>query len=200
MGKIPLSYEYERDDFYCYPDSKTLRNKLGIKDEKTLDDAEREITGLKAVEFVSNPFPEKLDFNYIKKLHKFLFQDIYDWAGEIRTIDISKGNIFCQHELIEINAEVLLNELESEHYLVDTSDNMAERLAYYLGDLNSIHPFREGNGRVQRLFIAELARRAGYSLDFSNISPREMIIASDEAFRHNYEPLEEIIQKSLIRK
>ena len=198
MGEAPLSYEYERDDFYCFPDSRVLRNKLGIRDERMLDAAEREITGLKAVEFVNNPFSEKLDFNYIKKLHKFLFSDIYDWAGETRVIDISKGNIFCQHELIEVNAEALMNELNMEDYLVD-SDDIAERLAYYLGDLNSIHPFREGNGRVQRLFIAELARRAGYSLDFSNITPKEMIIASDEAFHRNYEPLEEIIQKSLAR-
>ena len=196
MSETPLSYEYERDDFYCFPDSKVLRNKLNIRDEETLNSAEREITGLKAVEFASNPFPEKLDFSYIKKLHKFLFGDIYDWAGETRIIDISKGNIFCQHELIEVNAEALMNELNAEGYLVN-SDSITEKLAYFLGDLNSIHPFREGNGRVQRLFITELARRAGYSLDFSGITPMEMIIASDEAFRHNYEPLKEIIQKSL---
>lgn len=191
-----LSYEYERDDYYCYPDSKVLKNKLGITNEGTLDEAEREISGLKAVQFSNSPFDNKLDFSYIKKLHQFLFQDIYDWAGEIRKIDISKGNIFCQHELIEVNAEALMRELESENYLKD-SNNIAERLAYYLGDLNSIHPFREGNGRVQRLFIAELARRAGYELDFSGITSQEMIIASDQAFHHNYEPLSQIIQKSL---
>ena len=76
MDEAPLSYEYERDDFYCFPNSKVLRNKLGIRDEKILDVAEREITGLKAVEFANNPFPEKLGFGYIKKLHKFLFNDI----------------------------------------------------------------------------------------------------------------------------
>ena len=81
MGEAPLSYEYERDDFYCFPDSRVLRNKLGIRDERMLDAAEREITGLKAVEFVNNPFSEKLDFNYIKKLHKFLFNDIYGFTN-----------------------------------------------------------------------------------------------------------------------
>lgn len=196
MVKTPLSYEYERDDFYCYPDSTVLKNKLDIKDWETLDKAEREITGLKAVQFSDSPFQDELDFNYIKKLHKFLFQDIYNWAGETRKVDISKGNIFCQHELIEVNADFLMNELKAEKYLLDTID-IVKRLAYYLGDLNSIHPFREGNGRTQRLFVAELARRAGYDLDFSGITPEEMIVASDEAFRHNYEPLEQIVAKSL---
>ena len=196
MAKTPLSYEYERDDFYCYPDSTVLKNKLDIKDWETLEKAEREITGLKAVQFSDSPFPDELNFNYIKKLHKFLFQDIYNWAGETRKVDISKGNIFCQHELIEVNADFLMNELKAENYLLDTTD-IVKRLAYYLGDLNSIHPFREGNGRIQRLFVAELARRAGYDLDFSGITPEEMIVASDEAFRHNYEPLEQIVAKSL---
>ena len=196
MVKTPLSYEYERDDFYCYPDSAVLKNKLDIKDWETLEKAEREITGLKAVQFSDSPFPDELNFNYIKKLHKFLFQDIYNWAGETRKVDISKGNIFCQHELIEVNADFLMNELKAENYLLDTTD-IVKRLAYYLGDLNSIHPFREGNGRIQRLFVAELARRAGYDLDFSGITPEEMIVASDEAFRHNYEPLEQIVAKSL---
>lgn len=196
MPTSPLSYEYGRDDYYCYPNSNVLKNKLNIEDEKSLDAAEREISGAKAVEFMRNPFPEQLDFNYIKRLHKWLFEDIYDWAGETRKIDISKGNIFCQHELIEVNAEALMNELKNENYLID-SKNIEERLAYYLGDLNTIHPFREGNGRVQRLFIAELARRVGRELDFSNISPKDMIIASDEAFRHNYEQLEQIIYKSI---
>ncbi|MBQ6460813.1 Fic family protein, partial [Candidatus Saccharibacteria bacterium] len=98
--------------------------------------------------------------------------------------------------LIEVNADFLMNELKAENYLLDTTD-IVKRLAYYLGDLNSIHPFREGNGRIQRLFVAELARRAGYDLDFSGITPEEMIVASDEAFRHNYEPLEQIVAKSL---
>lgn len=195
---VPLSYEYERDDYYCYPDSKVLKNLLGITGEKELDAAEREITSLRIAKLEDEPLKGDLDFSYIKKLHKYLFEGIYEWAGEIRQIDISKGNIFCQHELIEANAEALFNELQYDNFLLGLNEQeLIAKLAYYLGDLNNIHPFREGNGRVQRIFIRELASRAGYLINFSNVTPIEMIKASDAAFRRDYSLLEKIIAKSI---
>ena len=143
----------------------------------------------------------ELNFDYIKKIHKYLFDEIYDWAGKVRKTDISKGNIFCQHELIEVNAEALMAELKTEKYLIgQNKDTTIKRLAYYLGDLNTIHPFREGNGRVQRLFIGELASRIGYFVDFSSISAEEMIKASDRAFHHDYKMLEELIARTITEK
>lgn len=196
MPSITLSYEYERDDYYCYPDSSALKNKLNIEDEEALNEAEREITALKTLELIDRPLNGELDFDYIKRLHKHLFSDIYDWAGELRKTDISKGNIFCQHELIEVNAEVLFNELKAENYLEGLDkDAIVKRLAYYLGDLNTIHPFREGNGRVQRLFIRELASRAGYLINFDGITTEEMVQASDKTFRHDYEMMEELLAR-----
>ena len=196
MSSIPLSYEYERDDYYCYPNSSVLKNKLNIEDEKALSEAEREITAIKTLELIDRPLKGDLDFNYIKRLHKHLFSDTYVWAGEIRRIDISKGNIFCQYELIEVNSEVLFNELKAENYLEGLDkDTIIKRLAYYLGDLNTIHPFREGNGRVQRLFIRELASRIGYLVNFDGITTEEMVRASDMTFYHDYEMMEELIAR-----
>ena len=198
MESSPLSYEYERDDYYCYPDSPVLINKLNIHDDKELSLAEREITSLKAAELLENPLKGELNFDYVKRLHCHLFEDIYDWAGKIRRVDISKCNIFCQHELIEVNADFLFNELKSDNYLSNYKEpELIEKLAYYMGDLNSIHPFREGNGRVQRAFIRELASRIGYLINFDAISQKEMIKASNAAFNHDYEPLAKIIAKSL---
>lgn len=196
MSSVPLSYEYERDDYYCYPDSSVLKNKLNIENEKALNEAEREITAIKTLELIDKPLKGELDFDYIKRLHKHLFSDIYDWAGELRKTDISKGNIFCQHELIEINAEVLFNELKAENYLEGLDKNtIIKRLAYYLGDLNTIHPFREGNGRVQRLFIRELASRVDYLVNFDGITTEEMIQTSDKTFHHNYEMMEDLLAR-----
>ena len=175
-----------------------MKNELGIEDEKELDAAEREITSLRTAELNSEPLDGDLDFTYVKRIHGYLFERIYEWAGKIRKTDISKGNIFCQHELIEVNAEALFNELKAENYLVGLDKRViVKRLAHYLGDLNTIRPFREGNGRVQRIFIRELAARAGYLVNFDGITQEEMIKASDAAFNHDYEPLEEIIAKSI---
>lgn len=201
MSSIPLSYEYERDDYYCYPNSSVLKNKLNIEDEKALSEAEREITAIKTLELIDRPLKGELDFNYIKRIHRHLFSDIYVWAGELRRIDISKGNIFCQYELIEVNSEILFNELKTENYLEGLDkDAITKRLAYYLGDLNTIHPFREGNGRVQRLFIRELASRIGYLVNFDGITTEEMIQASDKTFYHDYEMMEELIARVIKSK
>ena len=88
MSSIPLSYEYERDDYYYYPNSSVLKNKLNIEDEKALSEAEREITAIKTLELIDRPLKGELNFNYIKRLHRHLFSDIYVWAGELRRIDI----------------------------------------------------------------------------------------------------------------
>ena len=201
MVSSPLSYEYERDDYYCYPNSPVLKNELGINNEKEFAEAEREITSLKIAKLNNEPLEGELNFDYVKRIHRYLFDGIYEWAGEVRRTDISKGNIFCQHELIEVNTEALFNQLKSEGFLVGLDEeDIVIKLAYYLGDLNTIHPFREGNGRVQRLFIRELASRAGYLINFDGITPEEMIKASDAAFHYEYEPMEAIIAKSIKKK
>lgn len=86
-------YFYEQDTFYCYPNTYVLKNKLGITDEAELKKAEREITSLRTAQLLQNPIAGVFDFNFLKKIHKFLFGDIYEWAGKTRNVNISKGNI-----------------------------------------------------------------------------------------------------------
>ena len=195
----PLSYEYERDDYYCYPNSSVLKNKLGILDEKTLVEAERKLTTLKLAELGHNPIPGELNFDYLRKIHRFLFSDIYEWAGENRKIDISRGNIFCMHELIDVCMNKLMDELKSEGFLNSLDrDEVIKRLAYYIGEMNTIHPFREGNGRTQRAFIREVAARNGIRLVFDKITPKEMIEASDKTFHHDYEMMENLLKRAIV--
>ena len=139
------------------------------------------------------------DLMYLRKIHRFLFSDIYEWAGENRKIDISRGNIFCMHELIDVCMDKLMNELEAEGFLNSLDrDEVIKRLAYYIGEMNTIHPFREGNGRAQRAFIRELAARNGIRLVFDKITPKEMIEASDKTFHHEYKMMEDLLKRAVV--
>ncbi len=193
-------YEYEWDQEYCYPHSGVLINKLGIKDHDELVTAEREITSLKIAVAKAEPIPGEFDFEHLKRIHKFIFEDIYTWAGEYRHVNIAKGNQFCLHQNIEMYAGSICGKLKAENYLIDCNDNVAHRLAYYLSEINVLHPFREGNGRAQRLFIEYLADYAGYKVDFSNVSAKEMIVASAESFARDYTKINEMFERITTKK
>lgn len=191
-------YEYEKDDFYCYPNSYTLKNKLNITKSKELKQAEREITALRTAQLMVEPIAGKFDFIHLKTIHAFLFSDIYEWAGKVRTVNISKGNQFCLCQYIESQMEEVMNKLRSENYLAGLDIIViSKRLAYYLSEINAIHPFREGNGRAQRIFIQELAERNRYRLDWSKIAKEEMLEASVQSFNLEYRLIEELILRAL---
>lgn len=189
------SYSYGNDDVYCYKDSNVLKNKFGITDWDELQELERNITSLKEQLVLDNK-KDVLDFKFLKKIHKTLFSDVYSWAGKVRTVDIAKGTLFCRVFAIEEEAAKVFEELKNERYLMDCSEqDLPKRLAYYISEINAIHPFREGNGRAQRIFMSVLAERIGYHLDFTGITDTEMIEASYSAFMRNYSKMEEIFQR-----
>ena len=191
-------YDYEYDTTYCYPQANVLKNKLNIKDADSLLEAEISITALRILELKQSYPDGKLDFSYFKHLHFYIFQDIYGWAGKTRTVNISKGSQFCMYQFIDNQATNLFGKLEEENYLADTK-NLAKKLSFYLSELNAIHPFREGNGRAQRMFIEILAYRAGYEVDFSEVTAEE-IEASYQSFNQNYDPMNAIMRRITIPK
>lgn len=191
-------YDYEWDSSYCYPHSFILRNKLNIQDGKLLNETERKLTALRILTLQSKPMKGCFDLKHLQKIHHFIFQDIYTWAGELRTVNIAKGNQFCNCMYIEPGSKPIFDKLKSEdNFLIGTpQDTINERLAYYLGEINVIHPFREGNGRTQRVFIQYLAQVAGYHIDFSNVTGREMIEASAFAFDCDYGAMTELLKRA----
>jgi len=187
------NYEYEHDDRYCYKGSNVLKNKLNIKDSYELNVAEREITSLRMMDAKINSIKGNFDFKHLCAIHKYLFGDLFKWAGEIRWVNIAKGNMFCNYEFIQANADELFKKLKNENFLKDTSKNeVSIRLAYYLSEINVLHPFREGNGRTQRLFIEYLAESIGYRIDFSEVTEKEMVDASATSFLCDYTKMNEI--------
>ena len=192
-------YEYEQDNYYCYPNSFVLKNKLNIQNADELKSAEREITSLRTAQAILIRIEGNFDFEHLKKIHYFLFGDIYEWAGKIRKVNISKGNQFCLCEFIQNQMDDIFKKLRRENYLKNCNDKseIARKLAYYLGEINSIHPFREGNGRAQRMFVEHLAASLSYQLDFMKISSEEMLEASARSFVLDYEMMEELMLRAL---
>ena len=190
-------YEYEWDIGYCYPKSDILINKLNITDNKELlDEAERQITALKILDLKMKPVKGNFDINHLLYIHKYIFEDIYKWAGKTRNVNIAKGNKFCNCVFIEDKLKELLFELKSDNYLIGMSrESIQKKLSYYLSELNAIHPFREGNGRTQRMFIEYLSNISGFHVDFSDITGEEMIEASADSFLKNYEKMDRIFEK-----
>ena len=141
------------------------------------------------------------DVNHINSIHKYLFEDIYPFAGKYRTENIAKGVFrFAEWEYIEPELERLLDELKKENYLENLSkEKLAERLAYYLSELNVLHPYREGNGRTTREFIRELALKNEYVLDLRKVSPKEFLDACLKSIVDT-EDLTKILYECLTKK
>lgn len=196
------SYSYERDDFYCYPNSSVLKNKLGIISSESFKGLERSISALKIAQIDQGGFDFELTFDaaHLRAIHRFIFSDIFEWAGEYRNVNISKGTMFCAFQYIRENLDDLFSKLKKEDFLSGMQeDQTASRLAYYLGEINAVHAFREGNGRAQRVFIRQLAYECGYVLSFAHVSGDEMIRASIESFNGNNARLEMIVGSGLTR-
>lgn len=189
------------DTKYCYPDSDVLVNKLDIRDPNKLQIFERKLTMLRLLELIDKPIEGKFDLKHLQAIHAYIFQDVYDWAGKIRTVDIAKGNTFCNVRFISSQADVIFSKLKEEYYLAGLEEYMfTKRLAYYFSEINALHPFREGNGRSQREFIRSLALKNGYLTYFEKASKEEMLIASKKSFMCDYEDMEKIMAKCIKKK
>ena len=192
-------YTYERTSDYCYLNSDVLINKLNIKNDKELFEAEREFVMYRAAMLIDSPQKGNFDFEHLKAIHKHLFQDIYDWAGKPRNCNIAKTNLFCLAQYIDNYSSDVFNNITSNNYYITLSyENKIIALAELFADINALHPFREGNGRTQREFINGLAKINGLKLDFTKVKEKEMIIASSESANGNMQKLFDMFQKIAI--
>ena len=185
------------EDPYLIPGTDCLKNKLGITDKQELVLYEEKYSLTRAAGLRHDPAVQEgeLDLNHLKAIHRHLFQDVYEWAGEIRSVNIMKAQTFALSDHIEPYGNSVFKQLEKENHLQDTTqDQFAERLSYYFGEINALHCFREGNGRTQRAFIDELAGRAGFAVDWKAVSREEMIKASIDSMAGDLESTEKMFQ------
>ena len=178
-----MSYSIDSSTSNCYEGTTCLINKLGITDEDKLKEFEGAVTFAKASELELNPISDTFDVEHYKLIHKYLFEDIYDWAGEYRTVNISKkGTKFASADQISDLMNACFMRLKDNDYFQNESfDEFVDNIVDFYCVTNMIHPFREGNGRTQRLFISQLIRFNNYDIDFSSIDKDELMIATIHA-------------------
>jgi cell filamentation protein len=182
------------EDPYSDPVTGVLYNKLGLGTAAGLDAAEREITHAALILVDESPVSSSYDLPRLQEIHKRIFGDIYEWAGQIRTVAIAKGAMFCLPQYIDSSAAVIFGVLHDEDCLRGLRrDAFVGRLAHYLGEVNALHPFREGNGRAQRAFFGQLARDAGFTLAWQHLDPARNVKASAAIMRGDPEPMREML-------
>src|SRR5215217_1932526 len=151
-----------------------MRNKLGIVETELLAQAEADITHAKLVLLVEKKLRGTYDLTHLQAFHKTLFGDLYAWAGKLRTVEISKHTSFCPQVNLRSYAAEVFGRLRSGNYLRGLPrSEFVHHLAELYGDMNALHPFREGNGRTQRAFLAQLSTDAGYVLSWTGIDKEQ---------------------------
>jgi cell filamentation protein, protein adenylyltransferase len=173
------------DDPYVYPGTTILRNKLGIRDAATLDALERRMVAQRMAEGIPTG---DFDLAHLQAIHRHLFQDVYHWAGKIRTVELNKaGQQFMFRQYLQSGMADVHRRLVNADYLRGiTPVAFAQSAGTIIGDINYVHPFREGNGRTQLLYLEQLARVAGHNFDSRKIDRDTWIEASRLAHRADY--------------
>lgn len=181
-------------DPLAYPESNgaVLVNKLGIRDNAKLRRLEYAVGNARLRELKAVPIKGKFDLDHLKAIHKHIFQDMYEWAGKSRDEVYTdreiffhkEGTLFALQSEIKKDAKALFGALEKESYLKgheQDKEKFVDRITQYYVALNKIHPFIEGNGRATQEFFSQLAREAGYNIDYSKVDKGRWNLAARES-------------------
>lgn len=182
-------------DPYVDPATGVLRNRLGITDPDELQRIGARITAVRAARLDVQPIPGAFNLPHLQAIHRRLFGSLYDWAGQLRTVNISKpGSPFCPASQLEPFAQQVFGEIERGHPLRALPyDHAVDRLVHHLAEVNALHPFREGNGRAYRAFFRQWASAAGVDLDWRGLDPDRNGQAFRASLRGNLGPLRELV-------
>jgi len=184
-------------DPYAYPGTSCLRNRAGIRDPSQLEQFEAEQTTIVLAQLQREPLSGRYDLSHLSAFHRRIFGDVYDWAGELRTVRLAKEqSVFALPEHIEPYLTRVLSDLAEEHFLRGLPrQGFVERLTHYYAELNAVHPFREGNGRTLRAFMGQLAREAGYHVAWERLDARRNVDASEASIRGDNGALRQMLDE-----
>ncbi|WP_433298865.1 Fic/DOC family protein [Pseudonocardia sp. CA-142604] len=181
-------------DPYLDLDTGVLHNRLGISDRLELARAEADLTASRLYDLQRTRLTGDYDLDHLRSFHRVIFGDVYDWAGELRTVSIGRGGLFClPGDLVSSGSEVFDRLAHAQYLRGLDREKFVDRLADLLADVNYLHPFREGNGRTQRAFLAQLARDAGHRIRWALMDPTTNVAASAAALRGDNRQLRHLL-------
>lgn len=173
-------------DPLAYPDTNNavLINKFGERDADKLRRMEYAASYRRVYELQQKPLQGDFDLKHLQAVHRYVFQDVYAWAGELRQVEMSKGGSqFAPARNIESYGAKVFDDLARDDHLVGLDKaRFVDRLAHHYSEINALHPFREGNGRATQTFLQQLARHAGYEIDYSKVDKAGWNVAARESF------------------
>lgn len=194
-----MGYSIDPISADCYPGTAVLINKFDIRDDEKLNEVEGVLTSARYAEWLSAPKADDFGFEHYKAVHRFLFSDLYDWAGKVRTVNIGKkGTQFTPAEQIGSQAEQIFKRLKECRFFKGLPhDEFVTEIVDFYCVTNSLHPFREGNGRTQRAFLTQLIRNAGYDINFADIDTDLLMIATIQSAQGTTDLLSAIFSENI---
>ena len=188
-------------DPYVYPETNVLKNLRGLQDAEQLALFETNHVTRRILELSREPIAGRLDSAHLQAIHHYIFQDVFEWAGKFRTVNICRSDqyYFAFWDRIEAALFDTLGRLTKERHLAGLAPAaFCSRAGYFLGEINAVHPFRDGNGRTQREFIRQLAVRNGYPLNWRGVTREQMGAASKLSFQKgDNTALAELLQSAI---
>ncbi|WP_121606016.1 Fic family protein [Virgibacillus sp. Bac332] len=193
--------KYRSQSLYWYPGTEVLKNNFNLKEQQKLDNLEITYTTRRLAQLYNDPITGLFGLTHLQKIHNYIFQDVYPFAGELRKEQIEKGATKFAHPMyIESYGNSVLKELKGGKSLQGLDkEKFSKQSSFYFSEINILHPFREGNGRTQREFFRVLALMNGYELNWSNIDATSMMKASIKSVTDSY-AFKEIFDIAIVNK
>lgn len=188
------------EDPYVYPGTGILRNRLGTREATKLAGQEASLSSIRIAQLERRFISGDYDLAHLKATQGYIFGEVYPWAGELRMVRIAKGgDLFALPEHIGPYLTTLFADLAREDRLQGLErERFVERLTHYYAEINAVHPFREGNGRVQRAFLGQIAKAAGHPITWARLDAERNVQAARESHRGNNSPLQEMLSALLL--
>lgn len=189
---------------YFQPGSNVLKNIPGFTTNEELSKFEYAATRERAEQLRAEPVQGRYDLAHLQEIHRRLFQDVYAWAGQLRIIDMAKGGtgfapLATPAHTLESWTQTVLDDLRKDNHLkgLKTAEYV-DRLTHHYGELNYAHPFREGNGRATKEFLAQMGKEAGYQIEFDRVSGKQWNDAAARQGQGDDTKIKEVFEKIVI--